>query len=70
MTKDEINKKQEETLNNLKKYNKTRKTEVVDDIEGNPTVVTQWTDANETLVDAEAAKPAAPRIHLLRGPGP
>ena len=33
MTKDEINKKQEETLNNLKKYNKTRNTEIVDDPE-------------------------------------
>lgn len=33
MTNDEINKKQEETLNNLKKYNKTRNTEIVDDPE-------------------------------------
>jgi len=44
MTKDEVNKKQEETLNNLKKYNKERNTEIADDMEGNPTVVTQWTD--------------------------
>jgi hypothetical protein len=31
MTDDEIKNKQEETLNNLKKYNKERKTEIVDD---------------------------------------
>ena len=48
MTNDEAKSKQEETLNNLKKYNKTRKTEVVDDIEGNPTVVTQWRDIEPT----------------------
>ena len=44
MTDDEIKDKQEETLNQLKKYNNTRKTEIVEDTEGNPTVVTQWTD--------------------------
>ena len=31
MTNDEAKSKQEETLNNLKKYNKTRKTEIVED---------------------------------------
>jgi hypothetical protein len=31
MTEEEIKSKQEETLNNLKKYNKERKTEIVDD---------------------------------------
>lgn len=31
MTNDEIKNRQEETLNNLKKYNETRKTEVIDD---------------------------------------
>jgi len=33
MNNDEIKDKQEETLNNLKKYNKVRKTEIVDDPE-------------------------------------
>ena len=31
MTNDEIKNKQEETLNNLKKYNESRKTEIVDE---------------------------------------
>ncbi len=31
MTNDEVKDKQEETLNNLKKYNEVRKTEIVDD---------------------------------------
>ena len=52
MTNDEAKSKQEETLNNLKKYNKTRKTEVVDDIEGNRRA-SQYRALAESAIDIE-----------------
>jgi hypothetical protein len=93
MTDDEIKSKQEETLNNLKKYNKDRKTEIVDDpndpdnfdgpepewldvdieivddIEGNPTVVTQWAEEPRDIEPTEVVRVKA-KIREVQHPIP
>jgi hypothetical protein len=72
MTDDEIKNKQEETLNNLKKYNENRKTEIVD--EGT------WRDAKgalqglsdepveDTIRRNRTESDNEPKYEILRGP--
>ena len=48
MTDDEVKNKQEETLKNLEKYNKDRKTEIIDDPDEKP-LMQEWLDEQERL---------------------
>ena len=61
--------RQEETLNYLKIYNKDRKTEIVDDIEGNPTVVTQWAEEPRDIEPTKSVRVKA-KIREVQHPIP